>query len=190
MIPVYMKTYLQFASDSLKALAEQDDGSDYYNDMYMLCSFIAYNQISAYLDRQFVNDGSTKIQNFFDVNDAIQLPDRPVNSIVRVSIPAILGGSATDLETDSYRLINTDLLKIDTNLDYNELEVEYSYGDTVIQDNMILLSAVTTQGLSIFKRKDFVAMTSSDSLNPSNMTLSDIPILKSVLTMLEALRIY
>ena len=66
--------------------------------------------------------------------------------------------------------------------------MEYKYGYTSIEEHGILQGAVISQGLNIFKKKDYVGYASTTQVSPINPVQADIPLLESVKLTVEPLR--
>ena len=202
-IPAWMNTFLDNAFEGIKDMAEQELGSGFYDDVYKACAYTAYTQICGYLGaRRFASDGVAVSKLFRNVEDELFFQDHPITEIVKVAILDI-DGTEEELDTDTYLL---DVGENHSSIIFSGLtgssafltgaessvmelvKVEYKYGYTSIEEHDILQGAVISQGLNIFKKKDYVGYASTTQVSPINPVQADIPLLESVKLTVEPLR--
>jgi len=202
-IPAWMDTFLNNAFEGIKDLAEQELGSGTYDPVYKACAYTAYTQICGFLGaRRFTSDGVAVSKLFRDVEGDLYFRDHPITEIVKVSIIST-DGTEEELDSDAYLLDvdenhsclifsgsggSTSFLSGAEGSAYAILKVEYKYGYTSIESHDLLQGAVISQGLNIFKKKDYVGYASTTQVSPINPVQADIPLLESVKTTLTPLK--
>jgi len=179
-----IRTFLQPALQPLKDFTETTSNS--YDEVFLISLEIAYFSIAGYCRRVFHNN--TVIEEYENIEEKLELKGFPVKNIIDVK--AEYGfNSFEDIATDEYRIMNNALKFADANLK-ESVKVEYEFGYNSISESPLLLKAVITQALAIYKKKDFIGLVSTDDVNPSSADMVDIRLMPAVKDMVWKLKRY
>lgn len=180
--------FLAPAVEALKALI-QDAGTGDLDDVYLKSVNIAYSMIASHCKREFYDAGDDIVRHFTDIEDRVYIPNFPLSDVEKVE--AISFDDPEELvEDEDYRFETGD--KDPRNCivfasNHDEVRITYRAGYETIDLNPILLDAVVTQALEIYKKKDFVGIVNTDSTSVSNPELAVLKLSPAVRLMVRTL---
>lgn len=189
-LPDWLTDFLEPAWEGIKELAEQSN--DKYDGLYLVCAYIAYNQVCEECGRKFASDGEAVEEYFEDVLENLFLRNYPVNEVSKIEIQS-LDGTTEEFDGDYLTILQRNTYKVLLDMSSSSvflsgatgemiplLKLTYKYGAAVISDLPAIEAAVITQGLAIWKRKDYVGVTNTEQTSFASPEVGDIPLLDSV----------
>lgn len=183
--------FLLPARNTLKLALDAVDSQD---NILLLCTRISYNQVCSYAKRSFHDPVVNITEHFNQIRDTIYPTWFNIYDIVDLSVPGLGGDPDEPLDADTYRLIPTGSMqrtakvKLDSSSEFEELKLEYKAGYATIDLNDLVYNATVTQGIMVYRKKDFVGITNTTEVNPAPSDLAEIKLLASVKEMMNPLR--
>ncbi len=169
-------------------------------DLLRACSQLAYSQICMWCQREFhsLPNGSYYLENHpngtqacSSISPQIRLRNTPLIELKKVEL--IIAGEITELVEDTdFWVRNNVIYGLSTKY---PIEVTYNGGVDSLENDYILIGALTQQGLANYHRRDLLGIsnmtTGGPGSNSSIAVTSDAGgLLKSVQAMVESLRYY